>query len=510
MKLIKYIGIGVVATLATSCTTGFEEFNTNPYQPNTVPANSLLSTMFQVYASPQQNSCQLNNTMWACFSGQVTAPTTWGKGDQSFCYYNMVENFNEATWQDYYAKIYTNLFRISDLTGKKGLVYAIAQLTRIFAMQRITSLQGPLPYSQIIAGNTTAPYDDEQTAWHAMFEDLNAAIKIIKEASTLGVNAELASVDQFYKGDCVRWLRFANTLKLRMALRISNVDAEFAKQQAEVAVEDGVMEDVKDSSWDWTNSNMGVNGYNIVDSWGEVKANACIVSYMNGYEDPRRAAYFTTNKAGVYIGARSGPATIPSPTAYSDYSRLKIATDKSAAMPVMYAAEAAFMRAEGALKQWNMRGTAKDFYNRGIQLSFEEFNVSGADAYMNNDTRKPANHIDGTHPADNYSNKSQIVVKWNDDDDEQVKLEKILTQKWIACFLDPLMGWADYRRTGFPQIFPATRSANSSCTTTRGQRRLHFSESEYRTNKVNTENAVKMLHGGQDTNGSDLWWALKQ
>ena len=497
--------------LTASCTTNFEEFNTNPYQPPTVPANTLLSTMFQVYASPQQNSCQLNNTMWACFSGQVTAPTTWGRGDQAFCYYNVTENFNQATWNDYYSKIYTNLFRISDLTEKKGLIYAIAQVTRVFSMQRIASLQGPIPYTQITPGNTTAPYDDEQTAWHAMFDDLNAAIKIIEEAAGMGQNSELAEVDQFYKGDCVKWLKFANTLKLRMALRISNADAEYARAQAEAAVESGVMEDTNDSAWDWKNSNMGVNGYNIVDSWGEVRANACIVAFMNGYEDPRRAAFFTTNKAGVYIGARSGPAEIPSPAAYSDYSRLKISTDKLAAMPVMYAAEAAFMRAEGVLKGWNMgAGTAESFYNSGIQLSFDEFKVNGAEAYMNDDTKLPGSHNDTTHPADNYSNKSKVVVKWNDGDTEAVKLEKILTQKWIACFLDPLMGWSDYRRTGYPQIFPATRSANASCTTTRGQRRLHFAENEYRTNKVNTENAVKFIHGGQDTNGADLWWALKQ
>ena len=77
MKIIKYIGMGTALFLATGCTSGFEEYNTNPYRPPVVPANTLLSTMFQVYASPQQNSCQMNNTMWACFSGQVTTPTTW-------------------------------------------------------------------------------------------------------------------------------------------------------------------------------------------------------------------------------------------------------------------------------------------------------------------------------------------------------------------------------------------------------------------------------------------------
>ncbi|RHH39034.1 SusD/RagB family nutrient-binding outer membrane lipoprotein [Phocaeicola plebeius] len=514
MKIIKYIGMGTALFLATGCTSGFEEYNTNPYRPPVVPANTLLSTMFQVYASPQQNSCQMNNTMWACFSGQVTTPTTWNSGDQAFAYYNTIERFNQATWNDFYGKIYTNLFQIEKLTEKKGLIYHIAQVTRVFAMSRIASLQGPLPYTQVQAGNTSAPYDDEKTAWHAMFDDLNAAIKVLEEAAPLGVNVDLASVDQFYKGDCKRWLKFANTLKLRMAIRISGAagEADYAQQQAEAAVRSGVMDNVNDSSWDWTNSNMGVNGYNVVDSWGEVKANACLVSYMNGYNDPRREKYFTQRKDGSYMGVRSGSQNIPTPSTYADYSRLLIATNKAAPQPVMYAAEAAFLCAEGILKGWfrDLGMTdAKEYYEKGIRLSFEEYKVNGADDYINNDKLKPGNHDDDVNKNDNYTNKSQVTIKWNNSDTPEVKLEKVLTQKWIALFLDPMNGWADYRRTGYPQIFPATRSANNTCTIERGQRRLHFAESEYRTNKENTEAAVSLIHGGQDTNGADLWWALK-
>ena len=90
MKLTKYMGVGAAVMLMASCTTKFEEYNTNPYEPAAIPAVSLLSTMFQVYASPQQNDCQMNNTMWACHSGQVTTPTDWKKGDQLFAYYNPV------------------------------------------------------------------------------------------------------------------------------------------------------------------------------------------------------------------------------------------------------------------------------------------------------------------------------------------------------------------------------------------------------------------------------------
>ena len=512
MKFTKYMGVGAAVLLMASCTTKFEEYNTNPYEPSTIPAVSLLATMFQVYASPQQNDCQMNNTMWACHSGQVTTPTDWKKGDQLFAYYNPVEAFNGASWGTYYGKIYTNLFRIETLTKKKGAVYAIAQITRVFAMMRVACLQGPLPYTQVKQGATEAPYDDERTAWHAMFDDLDASIAVLKEAGGV-VFPDLMNEDQFFGGDTGKWLRFANTLKLRMALRISGVEPDFARQKAEEAVRDGVMQSVGDSSWDTNNSNQGVNGYNVVDSWGEVRANACLVSYMNGYKDPRREKYFTVqtvNSDGGYIGVRSGSTELPNTQDYAKYSRLLIATNKAAPQPVMYAAEAFFLRAEGALKGWNMNGTPKELYEQGIRLSFEEYQASGVDAYLADATSVPANYKDPRGKSgDDYANPSKITIKWDDKATDAQKLERILTQKWIACFLDPMMGWADYRRTGYPQIFPATHSANPTCTTARGQRRVHFAESEYNTNKANTEAAVKLINGGADTNGADLWWALK-
>lgn len=511
-NISKYI-LGIAAIgLMSSCIDKFEDFNTNPYRPSTLPASTLLPTMFECYASPQQNSCQGNNTMWACFSGQVTAPTTWNNGRQTFAYFNAMESYNESTVNDFFTKIYSNLFRIEELTGKRGTIYSIAQLTRIYAMHIIASLQGPLPYSQIAAGKTAVAYDDEPTAWHAMFDDLNDVITTLKVAAKDGVNNELADIDQFYKGDCTKWLKFANTLKLRMAMRISGKEPEFAQQMAEEAVRDGVMTSIEDSAYDTTNSGQSNNGYKIIDGWGEVRANACIVSYMNGYQDPRLSAYFTEQKndaTGGYIGVRSGSNEIPDPASYTNYSRLFIATDQTLPQPVMYAAEAAFLRAEGALKNWNMGGEAGDLYNEGIRLSFQESKVSGVEDYLVNATNKPADYKDQWHGGNDYQNPSKITIKWDENATDEEKLERILTQKWIACYLDPMNGWADFRRTGYPRIFPPVQSYDSSCDLNRQQRRARFSQKEYNTNTANVEAACAFLSNGQDSNGTDLWWAKK-
>lgn len=515
-KIIKYIGASVIVCMMAGCTTNFEEFNTNPYQPPKVPASNLLSKMFNVYASPQQNACQAINCMWASFSGQVTATGNWSFGENIFVYYNAMDAHNDASWGTIYGNIYPSFFLIEKSTEKKGVIYALAQLTRVYGMQTLASLQGPLPYTKMKAGDTEAAYDNEQTVWHAMFDDLDNAISILKSAASFGINQDLAVVDQFYKGDCTKWLKFANTLKLRMAIRISEIEPDYAKTKGEEAVLGGVLESTGDSSYDTTNGGINENGYTIVSGWDEVRANACLVSYMNGYNDPRRSAYFTAQtqtSAGGYVGVRSGSAEIPEPTEYSNYSKLFITTNKVLPQSVMYAAESAFLRAEGALKKWNMGGDVKTFYERGIRLSFDEFDASGVDAYLADAKSVPGNYVDDLkagHTGNNYTNQSSITIKWNESASDAEKLERVLTQKWIACYPDPMNGWADFRRTGYPRIFPATKSMNADCNTTRGQRRLRFALSERNNNTANTEAAVGMLSNGKDSNGTDLWWAMKE
>ena len=395
----KIICILAAAICLSGCIGKFEEYNRNPYQPTTVPVRDLLSSMFNVYASPQQNECQFNNCMWACYSGQITAPHNWGKGTATFAYFNAEEGWNQSTTNTFFTKIYSNYFIIKESTKEEGIIYAIAQLTRIFAMQEVASLQGPIPYTKVRAGDIYVEYDDEETVWKALFDDLDGVIRTLTDAGS-GVNDDLNEIDQIYGGDCRRWLKFANTLKLRMAMRISGIAPELARTKAEEAVASGVLSGIDDSAYDTTNSGQTNNGYKIVDGWGELKANACLVSYMNGYADPRRAAYFTEadeSLGGGYIGVRSGTNEPPVPADYNGYSSFRIARvankglkDAGAnPMPIMYASEAWFLRAEGALRGWDMGGTAGELYEEGIRKSFEEFDVAGADEYMTDSAREP-------------------------------------------------------------------------------------------------------------------------
>ena len=504
----------MLAGVVAGCTANFEDYNRNPKQPTSVPTSGLLNSMIRMMAYHEnsaghangQGTAQFMLTFWAAYSGHVTATHNWTFDTQIWAYYNPPTQYRITPSTELMGAVYPNLFFIEERTGKEGVIYAVALVTKVHHMHVIASAQGPMPYTKVENGQIEAGYDTEETVWKAMFDDLDRAIAILKGSGT--TNADLASVDDIYGGNITKWLKFANTLKLRMAIRVSSV-ADYAKTKAEEAVSDGVMTDNSDSAW------VEFAKYGITNQWAigwlgknddcEARPNACLVSWMNGYNDPRREKYFTNNgTANTYVGAISGPANTPSKSNYTTgYSHVIFSQENTAAQPVMYAAEAAFLRAEGALKNWNMGGTAKDLYHEGIRLALGEFDCGASyNTYINTESA-PANHqaSDGSRSA-----TSTISVKWNESDTNK-QLEQILTQKWIALYLDPMNGWADYRRTGYPKIWAASKSANTDVTTTRGARRTPFSQGEYDTNSANVQEAASWVGG--DSMGYDLWWATK-
>ncbi|MCD8312720.1 MAG: SusD/RagB family nutrient-binding outer membrane lipoprotein [Bacteroidales bacterium] len=513
-NLYKYIIIGFAAAgmLLSSCTGDFEKFNTNPYEPTSLPVTSFFPGMIDCLASPEENPCQRNNTFWACFGGYVTASNSWNRSTL-FATFNVDDDWNKWSVDWYFSdQFYPNWFSVARLTEYEGYYYQMAQLLRIYTMSMVLSFQGPLPYSNVAEGNFYVAYDDEETAWHAMFDDLDVAIEAINQAIVTG-ETPLSSVDRVYSGSNTAWLKFANTLKLRMAMRISSVDAAYAQQKAEEAVASGVMENTSDSAYDNLNGRYPNGYYQVGGAWGEVKANACITSYMNGYNDPRREKYFTetSGQSYTYNGIRSGIPNIVAAN-FTGYSGLIYENNNTAPMPIMYAAEAWFLRAEGALKGWNMGGNnAQYYYEQGIRSSFDEWGASGADDYIADNTSTPANYTDPNNASYSCTNKSTCTIAWDDSASDAQKLERIITQKWIANYPNGLEGWSDFRRTGYPYIFPPQTNLSSVITDAEhGQRRLRFSQTEYDNNSANVQDAVQMLSNKQDTDATELWWATTE
>ena len=245
--------------------------------------------------------------------------------------------------------------------------------------------------------------------------------------------------------------------------------------------------------------------------WGDLRVSSSIVDYMNGYGDPRCAAYFMTSafEPTRYIGMRTGEASFQKQDV-AGYSLPKL--QATSPLPICVAAEVAFLKAECALRGWNVGGTAQDFYEEGIKLSMEQYGVDATaiQAYINNNTATPDGHANDPRGSKyNYHRNTTVKIQWNAGGSDQ-NLERIITQKWIAMYPMGLEAWAEYRRTGFPELAPSLDNLNPQVITNvqRGMRRLHYPDTEKDLNKKNYEDAVKLLNGA-DNEATDLPWAKK-
>ena len=531
------IGSLLVAT-ASSCTAKFEDINSNPYQPGDLSADdyalgSAMNNLAGCVVSPDVNTAQFTDCLLGGPLGGYFAhsQSNWKA---------TISNFNPTDdWTRVFLKsdrvlpvLYSNLnvVEVVSQNSNNPLPLAIANVIKVAAMHRVADAYGPIPYSKIGAdGSIKTPYDSEQEVYNKFFEELNAAIQVMKNQEN---DRLTASADYIYGGDVKKWIRFANSLKLRLAIRIANVDKTTAQKMAEEAVDPangGVIEQNADNAaWSYFSSSVNnpiyvAKEYNHVLSHstdglacltgGDTHASADIICYMNGYNDPRREKYFVKSEwvGQEYVGLRRGIIIPDLNTIGHKYSGINLKpTDP---LYWMNAAEVAFLRAEAkAIYGFNMHGEAKKFYEDGIRLSFEQWGVDGVDAYINSEEMESMSYTDPASLNSYPDELTSLTVKWDESATPEEKQERIIIQKWIANWILGNEAWADYRRTGYPHLMPATAAGNKSggvVNSERGARRIPYPVDEYNDNTENIQYAVSNYLGGQDNMARDLWWAKK-
>ena len=275
--------------------------------------------------------------------------------------------------------------------GNQPEIKALADIIKVEAMHRVTDTYGPIPYINYGSGSLGTAFDSQQEVYKKFFAELDDAIDVLTPLASAGATL-MQDYDNVYDGSVKNWVKFANTLRLRLAIRVAYADAALAKTEAEKSINNviGVIEAV-DEHAELLHSKLNYYhpNYDMQETFnaGEIRMSAAMDSYMNGYNDPRRTAYFkTAADDGGYHGVRCGTGNISSKvSAYAGAKISKLNIDKTTTPIVwMTAAESYFLRAEGALRGWNMGGTAQHFYEAGVKISFQEAGVSGADNYLAN------------------------------------------------------------------------------------------------------------------------------
>jgi len=358
------------------------------------------------------------------------------------------------------------------------------------------------------------PYDSQEAVYERFFKELDHAIGILTEFDAHNAGRKpLEKFDLIYGSDIAKWIRFANSLKLRLAMRVRYVYPG-AQALAEAAVNNsyGVIESNADNPTMQSNNALSFTYFNPFynlyseEGYNEDRMGASMEAYLVGFDDPRLSIFFTKGTDNKYHGLRNGHKN---GNRFQGKPLLSKPTITQATPYLwMTAAEVWLLRAEGALLNWQMKGTAKDLYEQGIRTSLSQHGLDAqADAYLAS-THQPAAY-DGVYRSPSAAAPSDITVAWDDAATTEKKLERIITQKWIAMYPLGQEAWSEFRRTGYPKLFPVVDNLSNGAVNTEIQvRRLPFPESEYTGNKAEVEKAVKLL-GGADTGGTRLWWDKK-
>lgn len=528
MKKYKYITTLLLGGMVTfsACTDKFDNYNSTPgaytedlqeydFQKQLIPFKTIQTAIvYQTGVEGTDWQFQMMQNLMADMFGGYFHDMNGGFNGQNSSY-KLNTGWSGSQWLNTYAQGMPPIASAERLCSKEEYpaFYALTKIMKVAMMHRVCDYYGPIIYKNF--GKSNPAPQSQQEVYSDFFSDLNEAIQILTDyVAKDGPNTFEAADIMMPAGKrtYAQWLKFANSLRLRLAMRVSNVDTELAKTQAQAALNPqngGVLELADETVGEYGVRNPlgGVNG------WDEVFMNASMESFLTGYNDPRLAKYFrpavgNTGKdeeiaelfpiAKTFKGVRQGTALDKDNRyKYHSSSTATISTD----IIVMAAAEVWFLRAEAALRGYVDAGKEAEYYRKGIEISFAQWGAGNASDYMESEAI-PADYRDAFDKTFDVSAMTDITPKWSEGSKEE-KLERIITQKWLATYPDGCEAWAEQRRTGYPKLFKvAVNLSGGTIDTDIMIRRAMFPTDL----DAGTISALTQLLGGANTGGTRLWW----
>ena len=380
-----------------------------------------------------------------------------------------------------WSRFYRNLTDVVDMErraeerGNPNYV-AIAKIWKAFVFANLTDMFGPVPYHEALQadqGGTLQPsFDTQEEVYKQILKELEEANALFNFQRNIH-----AQHDILYGGNLQRWQRFANSLRLRLLLRVSNraemnAGAQIAQILGSPSTHPVITSNQEAAVLRYSGTRPNISPFS---DWrplefnGNRRATARMVNTLQSLNDPRLQRFLMPAATGGWIGIPSGWADMP-PTNSATYNNNLHRADQPAIL--LSYAEMEFIRAEAILRGW-VAGDAGTHYRRGIEASMQFWGAS-----------VPAGYLD------------QPAVAWNG------TLERLMEQKWIALFWSGMEGWHEYRRTGLPNLVAGPGARNDGIVPTR----LRYPSTVQALNGANYDAGVQLL-GGPDNLQTKVWWA---
>ncbi len=473
-----------VFALGSSCTKEFDKMNTDPNNPTAIGSQFLLpfaiETSVDRYWGGRTRFERLNLDGMMLWMQYLSRNIYSNEGDN----YGVSPALNNNNWKAFYNEGLLNFQRIIVQSGEGGKVpntnyEGIALVMRSWVFSLLTDTFGAIPYTDALKGSEGTPvyaptYDSQEAVYAALLDDLELANE------KLAVGGPAVSGDILYNNDILKWKKFANSLRLRLANRqAAKKPAESRAVMAEILADPvtypvftGVEDNATLKHTNTLPSNNEWHQVMIQDGRTDWNISQTLADKLNALKDTRITVY-AQPKGGRYEGIPNGLPDAIATTYLSTAAGLgTYFTQASTPSVIMTYSELQLILAEAAL-DGDIAGDARTYFEEGVKASFKQYGLE-----------VPAGYLD----------QFAAITK-----------ETVLEQKWIALFGQGVEAWTEYRRTGLPVLpsrDPRSVFENDAVLPTR----LKYPTSEETLNAAHLQGGIE-LNGGPDNMKTRLWWA---
>lgn len=472
----RFISIVVLVLLISACTDDITRFNDETKRASEVPPGSLFSNAVKTL-SDGLASASVNVNIFRHFVNHWAQAVI--QEEAQFNY--ITRSINDAWWTRMYrdvlndlkesARIITNDATLNPTIKTNQL--AIIDIMQVYTFNILVTTYGDIPYSKSLDDQILFPvYDDAKTV------NKELMIRLENDIAKLSISAPgfTSSEDIIFQGSVAKWISFANSLQVRMAMTISDIDNSLAKTAFEKANPNAINATSNNGFVKYftaiPNNNPLYNQLVLANRTDYIAAKD-LMDVLNSFEDPRKPGFFGVNNVGLYVGGVMG---IPSDYPKMSKPSARVA-DPSAPNVLIDYVEIEFYRAEAKERGYNVTGSAESHYNNAIKASILYWGGTEAN-------------------ADKYLLRSDVAYTtaaggWK---------QKIGFQKWIALYNRPFEGWLEVRRLDFPKLTIPVNAFSGY------PNRMKYPANEQQLNGTNYTNAATKIGG--DKSETKLYWDI--